>query len=193
MTLDKLRVKEARGDVISWEYKPPRGNIWTLQDIRDRDCFGRVSVRGNSEESHKLMMSVVDKVKVIMRRRRWYIDELQELDPGSKYLGLNVGHTLEIHLKLRTWRGPISHNDLVLTMLHELTHIINSSHNDDFYALFYRLKAEYETHYGVKLSTKTRTTQCGNGVEPDEQRRKRVLKWERFFRRLFRIKDNERS
>lgn len=193
MTLDKLRVKEARGDVISWEYKPPRGNIWTLQDIRDRDCFGRVSVRGNSEESYKLMMSVVEKVKVIMRRRRWYIDELQELDPGSKYLGLNVGHTLEIHLKLRTWRGPISHNDLVLTMLHELTHIINSSHNDDFYALFYRLKAEYETHYGIKLSTKTRTTQCGNGVEPEEQRRKRVSKWKRFYRRLFRIKNNERS
>ncbi|KAK3807974.1 MAG: WLM domain-containing protein [Linnemannia elongata] len=191
MTLDKLRVKEARGDVISWEYKPPRGNIWTLQDIRDRDCFGRVSVRGNSEESYKLMMSVVEKVNIIMRRRRWYISELQELDPGSKYLGLNVGHTLEIHLKLRTWRGFISHNDLVLTMLHELTHIINSSHDDAFYALFYRLKAEYETHYDVKLSTKTRTTQCGNGVGSEEQRRKRVLKWERFFRRLFRIKDNE--
>lgn len=115
----------------------------------------------------------------------------KKLDLGSKYLGLNVGHTLEIHLKLRTWRGFISHNDLVLTMLHELTHIINSSHDDAFYALFYRLKAEYETHYDVKLSTKTRTTQCGNGVGSEEQRRKRVLKWERFFRRLFRIKDNE--
>ncbi|KAG9062014.1 hypothetical protein KI688_006734 [Linnemannia hyalina] len=174
MTLDKLRVMEARGDVISWEYRPPKGNIWTLQDIRDRDCFGRVFVCGNSEESYKLMTSVVEKVKVIMRRRRWYIDELHELDPGSKYLGLNVGHTLEIHLKLRTWRGLISHNDLVLTMLHELAHIINSSHNDAFYDLFYRLKAEYETHYGVKLSTKTRTTQCANGVGPEEQRRKRV-------------------
>lgn len=189
MTLDKLREREARGEITSSNYKPHSGNIWTLQDVKDRDCFGKISVLDNysSKEAYLLIQSVAENVKVIMRRRKWYVEELKELDPSSKYLGLNVGHTLEIHLKLRGRRGLISYNDVVTTMLHELTHIIHSAHNDDFYLLFNKLKSEYENHYSVKLSNNTRTSRCDYDIEHVEQKR-RPKKWKRILRRIFRLR-----
>jgi len=93
----------------------------------------------------------------IMREREWTVGLLAELDPiddrlaekmeggGKRLLGYNTNAGAEIHMRLRTQdlSGFLPYPAIIDTLLHELAHNEVGPHNEQFWALFCQLKADY--------------------------------------------------
>ncbi|KAJ3080739.1 hypothetical protein HK102_002849, partial [Quaeritorhiza haematococci] len=101
------------------------------------------------DESLKILKTVASHVKPIMKSRGWRVGTLSEFFPSNaNLLGLNVNHGAEIKLRLRPHYDQnvfLPFEDVVGTMLHELTHIVRGPHDAKFYAILDELTKEYES------------------------------------------------
>ncbi|TEA12472.1 DNA-dependent metalloprotease WSS1 [Colletotrichum sidae] len=94
------------------------------------------------------LKKIASLVKPIMRARGWRVKELAEFYPDqANLLGLNVNRGQRILIRLR-YPGdrslflPIE--QVVDTMLHELSHIVFGPHDGKFHALWNQLRDEHE-------------------------------------------------
>ncbi|KAM5355537.1 hypothetical protein ACJ41O_002183 [Fusarium nematophilum] len=103
-------------------------------------------------EALHTLKKVASLVKPIMRARNWKVRELAEFYPEqNNLLGLNVNKGMKICLRLRHAGDrnqfmPIE--NVVDTMLHELSHIVHGPHDSKFHALWDQLRDE---HQGLAL------------------------------------------
>ena len=89
----------------------------------------------------------------IMQQHRWKVGLLSEMPPEGKVgvsqvcvLGYNVNKGQEIALRLRTddLKGFRKYTVIVNTLLHELTHMVWSDHDNNFKRLNSELQREYD-------------------------------------------------
>ena len=99
-------------------------------------------------EALQSLRKIASLVKPIMRNKGWRVGTLTEFYPEQhNLLGLNKDHGREICLRLRyagdqTQFLPLE--NVVDTMLHELSHNLIGPHNEQFHALWNDLRDEYE-------------------------------------------------
>ncbi|RNJ55136.1 hypothetical protein D7B24_008912 [Verticillium nonalfalfae] len=98
-------------------------------------------------EALTTLKKVASLVKPIMRARRWRVGELAEFYPEQhNLLGLNVNRGQRILLRLRRPGDRaqfVSIEQVVDTMLHELSHIVHGPHDGKFHALWNQLRDEH--------------------------------------------------
>ncbi|KAK3329692.1 WLM domain-containing protein [Apodospora peruviana] len=100
------------------------------------------------KEALHSLKKVASLVKPIMRARGWTVGELAEFYPDqNNLLGLNVNRGQKILVRLRypydkTQFLPLE--QVVDTMLHELSHIVHGPHDAKFHALWNQLRDEHE-------------------------------------------------
>ncbi|KAL7422706.1 hypothetical protein Q5752_001997 [Cryptotrichosporon argae] len=109
--------------------------------------FEHLSKRPRSDEARPLLEKVASQVKPIMSKRGWRVGTLAEFLPGNPaLLGNNMNRGQRINLRLRPPGDPSTfyeYDQLVLVMLHELTHIEHGPHDTAFYGLLAVLEEEY--------------------------------------------------
>ncbi|KAF3342529.1 hypothetical protein VdG2_09489 [Verticillium dahliae VDG2] len=98
-------------------------------------------------EALTTLKKVASLVKPIMRARRWRVGELAEFYPEQhNLLGLNVNRGQRILLRLRHPGDRaqfVTIEQVVDTMLHELSHIVHGPHDGKFHALWNQLRDEH--------------------------------------------------
>jgi len=110
--------------------------------------FQHLSEKRRAPEALERLKKVASMVKPIMRQRNWRVGTLAEFYPSeANLLGLNVNQGEKICLRLRypgdeTQFLPIE--NVVDTMLHELAHNVIGPHNQEFHALWDKLRDEHE-------------------------------------------------
>ncbi|ROT43639.1 WLM-domain-containing protein [Sodiomyces alkalinus F11] len=101
-----------------------------------------------ASEALQTLKKVASLVKPIMRARKWKVGELAEFLPNQhNLLGLNVNRGAKILLRLRHAGDRnqfLAVEQVVDTMLHELSHIVHGPHDDRFHALWNQLRDEHE-------------------------------------------------
>ena len=110
--------------------------------------FVHEAQRPRANEALKSLQKIASIVKPIMRTRNWYVGTLTEFYPSEAgLLGLNINHGQEIRLRLR-YPGDANQflpfEQVVDTMLHELSHIVFGPHDQKFHALWDKLRDEHE-------------------------------------------------
>lgn len=144
-------------------------------------------------------LAVDPAIKRIMRTNEWTVGSLEEMDPqtdmisrrkqsedGACVLGYNenAGHKIFLRLRNDAETEFRSYNSLVNTLLHELAHNVHGPHDEQFWALFAKLKTEYlkfhqveRGHNGAKLDLtdaqvmrEIRTQGAGNSALKDTER-----------------------
>ncbi|KAF5374890.1 hypothetical protein D9758_000541 [Tetrapyrgos nigripes] len=101
-----------------------------------------------SDDKHR----IASLVKPIMRKHGWVLPALAEFFPDNPNLlghglGLNVNMGQKILVRLRPAHYPdwfMEEEDVVQTMLHELTHNVHGPHDDKFYKFLSDLQEEYD-------------------------------------------------
>ncbi|KAH9038391.1 WLM-domain-containing protein [Lactarius pseudohatsudake] len=115
-------------------------DIWVLS-------YEHLKGRPRSDDALSLLQKVASLVKPIMRSHSWRLPVLAEFFPDSPNLiGLNINMGEKILLRLRPAWDPdafYSEEDVVHTMLHELTHNVHGPHDQNFYEFLSRLEEEY--------------------------------------------------
>ncbi|KAJ4271356.1 hypothetical protein NW762_000058 [Fusarium torreyae] len=102
-----------------------------------------------ASDALQTLKKVASLVKPIMRARNWKVRELAEFYPEQhNLLGLNVNRGAKICLRLRHAGDrnqfmPIE--NVVDTMLHELSHIVHGPHDAKFHALWDQLRDEHQS------------------------------------------------
>lgn len=100
------------------------------------------------EQAEAMLERIAKQVQPIMRRRRWRCLKLTEMFPKNpSLLGLNVNRGQEIKIRLRPHYDEntfLPYEDLLGTMLHELTHNVHGPHNAAFYKLLDEIREECE-------------------------------------------------
>ncbi|EFI28710.1 hypothetical protein CC1G_13736 [Coprinopsis cinerea okayama7 len=107
--------------------------------------------RPNADHALELLKKTASLVKPIMRKYGWILPELSEFYPDNPNL-LDVNAGQKILIRLRPYNSPTwfyDLEDIVGTMLHELTHNVHGPHDDKFYTLLNKLQEEY---YALKRS-----------------------------------------
>lgn len=94
------------------------------------------------------LRKIASLVKPIMRARNWTVGTLAEFYPDQQnLLGINVNRGQKICLRLR-YPGDQNQflplEQVVDTMLHELSHNVHGPHDAAFHALWDQLRKEYE-------------------------------------------------
>ncbi|WPH02501.1 Hypothetical protein R9X50_00536600 [Acrodontium crateriforme] len=96
-----------------------------------------------------MLRKMASLVKPIMRKRNWKVQILSEfLPPEQNLLGLNINKGYKICIRLRYHNNTdlfLPMEQIVDTMLHELSHIIWGEHDGRFHALWDELRDEHET------------------------------------------------
>lgn len=110
--------------------------------------FVHEAQRQRADEALKSLQKIASIVKPIMRTRNWYVGTLTEFYPSeTSLLGLNINRGQEIRLRLR-YPGDANQflpfEQVVDTMLHELSHIVHGPHDKNFHALWDQLRDEHE-------------------------------------------------
>lgn len=97
----------------------------------------------------KMLRQVASLVKPIMRKRGWKVQILAEfLPPEPNLLGLNINRGYKICIRLRYHNNPdlfLPLEQVVDTMLHELSHNVWGAHDANFHRLWDELRDEWET------------------------------------------------
>eukprot|EP00238_Polyblepharides_amylifera_P000288 CAMPEP_0196573552 /NCGR_PEP_ID=MMETSP1081-20130531/3438_1 /TAXON_ID=36882 /ORGANISM="Pyramimonas amylifera, Strain CCMP720" /LENGTH=461 /DNA_ID=CAMNT_0041891299 /DNA_START=29 /DNA_END=1418 /DNA_ORIENTATION=- len=100
-------------------------------------------------EAKELLTRAAAQVQPIMRSRKWKVKKLSEFFPKNDcLLGLNVNRGAEVKIRLRPAgreKDFFPYEAIVGTLLHELTHIKVSPHNQDFYKLLDQITEECES------------------------------------------------
>jgi hypothetical protein len=96
-----------------------------------------------------LLRKMASTVKPIMRKRGWRVQILAEfLPPEGNLLGLNINRGYKICVRLRYHNNPdlfLPLEQIIDTMLHELSHNKWGEHDHKFHALWDELRDEHET------------------------------------------------
>ncbi|KAI0673725.1 WLM domain-containing protein [Trametes maxima] len=110
--------------------------------------FTHLKDRPHADKALPLLQRVASLVKPIMRKHGWVLPVLSEFFPESpNLLGMNVNAGQKILVRLRPAHSPdtfYDEEDILHTMLHELTHNVHGPHDDKFYKLLSELEEEYE-------------------------------------------------
>ncbi|KAI0652449.1 WLM domain-containing protein [Trametes meyenii] len=110
--------------------------------------FTHLKDRPHADKALPLLQRIASLVKPIMRKHAWVLPVLSEFFPESpNLLGMNVNAGQKILVRLRPAHSPDSfydEEDIVRTMLHELTHNVHGPHDDKFYKLLSELEEEYD-------------------------------------------------
>lgn len=110
--------------------------------------FTHLKDKRRADNALRLLQKVASLVKPIMRKRAWVLPLLSEFFPENpNLLGLNINMGQSILLRLRPHFDPdafLPEEDIIHTMLHELTHIVHGPHDDSFYKYLAGLETEYE-------------------------------------------------
>ncbi|KAJ7361193.1 WLM domain-containing protein [Mycena albidolilacea] len=107
-------------------------------------------LKGRPKEERALLMlqRVASLVKPIMRKHGWVLPVLAEFFPAQDNLiGLNVNAGQKILLRLRPAHAPdtfFEEDEVIQTMLHELTHNVHGPHDEKFYKFLSGLQEEYD-------------------------------------------------
>ncbi|CCH58944.1 hypothetical protein TBLA_0B01010 [Henningerozyma blattae CBS 6284] len=115
---------------------------------KDNPHIDHVAVlnRPGHDEALAMLRHVARAVSLLMRQRRLHIGTLREFYPGDRrLLGLNVGHGIEVRLRLRHAGDEmrfLSAEAVLETLLHELTHNWFGPHDRKFYKRLDELMAE---------------------------------------------------
>ncbi|KAL1408383.1 hypothetical protein Q8F55_005195 [Vanrija albida] len=111
--------------------------------------FEHLPNRPRSNEARPLLEKIASQVKPIMTKRDWKVGTLAEFLPSNPaLLGNNMNAGQRINLRLRPPGNESTfyeYDQLVLVMLHELTHIVHGPHDTSFYKLLAELEEEYYT------------------------------------------------
>ncbi|EXJ57138.1 hypothetical protein A1O7_07482 [Cladophialophora yegresii CBS 114405] len=112
------------------------------------DRFQHLTSKARPNEALTILKRVASLVKPIMRVRGWRVGILAEFYPDEHaLLGLNTNRGEAIHLRLRypsDDRQFLPFENIVDTMLHELSHIVHGPHDQAFHALWDKLRDEHE-------------------------------------------------
>ncbi|KAJ7216778.1 WLM domain-containing protein [Mycena haematopus] len=104
--------------------------------------------RPKEERALPMLQRIASLVKPIMRKHGWVLPVLSEFFPAQQNLiGLNVNAGQKILLRLRPAHAPdtfFEEEEVVQTMLHELTHNVHGPHDDKFYKFLSGLQDEYD-------------------------------------------------
>ncbi|KAH9837355.1 WLM-domain-containing protein [Rhodofomes roseus] len=115
--------------------------------------FTHLKDRPKADQALPLLQRIASLVKPIMRKHSWMLPVLSEFFPESPNLvGLNINAGQKIFLRLRPAHAPdtfYDEEDIVHTMLHELTHNVHGPHDEKFYKFLAGLEEEY---YALKRS-----------------------------------------
>ncbi|CEM40093.1 unnamed protein product [Vitrella brassicaformis CCMP3155] len=127
----------------------PAGGSGSLDDKKYFKCLEIKALNlAGKDEAKKMLQQAADQVQPIMIKRRWKVPLLVEFLPKNPALqGLNCNKGQKICIRMRRDKeSGITHNYhfLLGTLLHELTHIVVSPHNAQFYALLAELTKECE-------------------------------------------------
>ncbi|KIK70539.1 hypothetical protein GYMLUDRAFT_279618 [Collybiopsis luxurians FD-317 M1] len=110
--------------------------------------FTHLKDRKSADRALLILQRVASLVKPIMRKHSWILPTLAEFFPDNpNLLGLNVNMGQKILLRLRPDHSPDSflpEEDVVQTMLHELTHNVHGPHDEKFYKFLSELQQEYD-------------------------------------------------
>ncbi|EIW73578.1 hypothetical protein TREMEDRAFT_59752 [Tremella mesenterica DSM 1558] len=109
--------------------------------------FEHLPNRPKSDAARPLLEKIASQVKPIMLKRGWKVGTLAEFTPADpSLLGNNTNKGERINLRLRPPGSPSSFyefDQLVLVMLHELTHNEFGPHDASFYKLLGELEEEF--------------------------------------------------
>ncbi|KAG9245137.1 zinc ion binding protein-like protein [Calycina marina] len=131
------------------------------------------------KEAPRSLQKVTSLVKPIMRARNWKVITLVEFYPDHQnLLGINENRGQRICLRLRHPGDKnqfLTLEQVVDTMLHELSHNVHGPHDAKFHALWDYLRAEYEgliaKGYARECSLSEGHQLCGHRVPLHEARR----------------------
>ncbi|KAK5062489.1 hypothetical protein LTR84_004562 [Exophiala bonariae] len=111
------------------------------------DQFQHLKDKKRAGEALQMLRKIASIVKPIMRQHNWRVGTLCEFYPAQhNLLGLNRNAGERIELRLR-YPGdenqflPIE--QIIDTMLHELSHIVHGPHDQQFHALWDKLRDEH--------------------------------------------------
>jgi hypothetical protein len=116
------------------------------------------------EKARQVLIRIRDDpaIKQIMTEREWYVLELIELHPirDASILGYNRNKGGTIALRLRTDELDRfrSYSSIVGVMLHELSHMVWSEHDENFHRLDRELNANYIRYQGRKMEGSSTST-----------------------------------
>ncbi|WVQ72805.1 hypothetical protein IAR50_002365 [Cryptococcus sp. DSM 104548] len=109
--------------------------------------FEHLPNRPKSDQARPLLEKIASQVKPIMSKRGWKVGTLAEFLPADpSLLGINTNRGQRINLRLRPPGAEdtfYEYDQLVLVMLHELTHIVHGPHAAPFYKLLKELEDEF--------------------------------------------------
>ncbi|KAK3394646.1 WLM domain-containing protein [Podospora didyma] len=110
--------------------------------------FSHLKDLDREKDALHTLKKIASLVKPIMRPRGWHVGQLAEFYPSERnLLGLNVNRGEKILLRLR-YPGDrnqfLPFEQVVDTMLHELSHIVYGPHDAKFHALWDTLRKEHE-------------------------------------------------
>jgi hypothetical protein len=113
------------------------------------NCYEHLAGLPRGDAALTLLRKVASTVKPIMRKRGWRVQILAEfLPPEGNLLGLNINRGYKICIRLRYHNNTdlfLPLEQIVDTMLHELSHNKWGEHDSKFHALWDELRDEYET------------------------------------------------
>ncbi|KAF5384917.1 hypothetical protein D9615_001122 [Tricholomella constricta] len=111
-------------------------------------AFTHLKDKPKADRALPFLQRIASLVKPIMRKHNWNLPVLAEFFPENpSLLGLNINMGQKICLRLRPAHAPdtfYDEDDVVQTMLHELTHNVHGPHNENFYKFLSELQDEYD-------------------------------------------------
>ncbi|KAG6874402.1 hypothetical protein C0995_015138 [Termitomyces sp. Mi166 len=110
------------------------------------ETFTHLKDKPKADRALPMLQKIASLVKPIMRKHSWKLPVLAEFFPDNANL-LDVDGGRKICIRLRPAHAPdtfYDEDDLVQTMLHELTHNVHGPHNDRFYQYLSGLQDEYD-------------------------------------------------
>ncbi|KAF9579648.1 hypothetical protein BGW38_004015, partial [Lunasporangiospora selenospora] len=121
----------------------------TRQHATSLDLISNITVltsKRNHEEALCILQRVARMVRPVMKAHGWKIHTLAEFYP-KHLLGMNTNRGYKIQLCLRSHMDETTFlpwDDILGTMLHELTHNIRGPHDELFYKALDNLNDEYD-------------------------------------------------
>ncbi|KAJ7146267.1 WLM domain-containing protein [Mycena epipterygia] len=108
--------------------------------------FTHLKGRPKEERALPMLQRIASLVKPIMRKHNWVLPVLSEFFPAQDNL-IDVNAGQKILLRLRPARAPdtfFEEEEVIQTMLHELTHNVHGPHDEKFYKFLAGLQDEYD-------------------------------------------------
>ncbi|KAF9486328.1 WLM-domain-containing protein [Pholiota conissans] len=141
--------------------------------------FAHLTDKPRADRALHILQRVASLVKPIMRTHGWVLPVLSEFFPDNPNL-LDVNMGQKILVRLRPPYSPdtfLPEEDVVQTMLHELTHNVHGPHDEKFYKYLSGLQDEYDAlqrsgYAGEGFFTEGRRLGTSHNVPPHMARLK---------------------